>query len=44
MQDIDGMDMLGYLKLRAWKANREHQTAEPRRCFIDEAWPGLRPT
>jgi len=43
MQDIDGMDMLGYLKVRAWKAGREKAKKAPVRKFIDEAWPTLRP-
>ena len=25
MADIDGMDMLGYLKVRAWKAKRDQE-------------------
>lgn len=43
MQDIDGMDMLGYLKMRAWKAGREKKKAEPKRKFIDEVWTDLKP-
>jgi len=43
MQDIDGMDMLGYLQVRAWKANHEKKQKEPKRRFIDEAWPNLKP-
>ncbi len=41
MSDIDGMDMLGYLKVRAWKAAREKKKAAPQRRFIDEVWPQL---
>ena len=43
MHEIDGMDMLGYLRIRAWKASREKTKREPVRRFIDEAWPSLRP-
>ena len=43
MQDIDSMDMPGYLKIRAWHANREKKQKEPQRRFIDEAWPNLKP-
>ena len=32
MADIDGMDMLGYLKVRAWKAK-----------YIDEVWGNMKP-
>ena len=40
--EIDEMDMLGFLRLRAWDA-REHEKKKPRQCFIDEVWPGLKP-
>lgn len=43
MQEIDQMDMLGFLKLRAWNANREKQKKQPRRTTIDAVWPGLKP-
>ena len=29
MAEIDGMDMLGYLKVRAWKAKREQEKKAP---------------
>jgi len=38
MRDIDEMDMLGFLKLRAWDVQQEHKKKEPRRTFIDEVW------
>ena len=44
MQDIDGMDMLGYLKIRAWKVGREKKKAMPQRRFIDEVWGNMTPT
>ena len=43
MTEIDQMDMLGFLKLRAWNANREKKKKEPRRAFIDEVWSNLKP-
>ncbi len=43
MQEIDQMDMLGFLKVRAWNSNKEHKKTEPKPCYIDEVWPGLKP-
>ena len=43
MQEIDGMDMLGFLHIRAWNAKRERKKKEPRRAYIDEVWPKLKP-
>ena len=43
MKDIDEMDMVGYIKLRAWNANREKDKNMPRPNTIDNVWPGLRP-
>ena len=43
MAEIDQMDMLGFLKLRAWNARREKTKKEPRRKFIDEVWTELTP-
>lgn len=43
MKEIDSMDMLGFLRLRAWKARREKKKNEPRRTTIDNVWPGLSP-
>ncbi len=43
MHEIDQMDMLGFLKVRAWDAQREQQRLEPKNTFIDEVWPGLTP-
>ena len=36
-------DMLGFLRLRAWDAQREHEKKKPRQRFIDEVWPGMKP-
>lgn len=38
MGEIDGMDIAGYLKVRAWEARREKKKKEPRRVYIDEVW------
>ena len=43
MQEIDQMDMLGFLKVRAWKAKRAEEQAAPKARYIDEVWPGLKP-
>lgn len=40
MNEIDEMDMIGYMKVRLWKAKRE---AAPKRAYIDQVWPGLKP-
>ena len=37
------MDMLGFLRLRAWDAQREQEKKKPRQRFIDEVWPGVKP-
>ncbi len=43
MKEIDEMDMLGFLGLRAWNATREKAKKAPRQAFIDEVWSGLAP-
>ena len=43
MADIDGMDMLGYLKVRAWKAKREQEKKAPVHRYIDEVWGNMKP-
>ena len=43
MTEIDQMDMLGFLHIRAWNANRTKAKKEPKSAFIDEVWPGLSP-
>ncbi len=35
MNDIDTMDILGFLHLRAWAAARENA---PKKRFIDQIW------
>ena len=39
MSEIDSMDMLGFLGVRAWNARKEKKKKEPRRAFIDEGQP-----
>ena len=41
MHEIDSMDMLGFLKVRAWDARREYDRtqAASKKEFIDEIWP-----
>ena len=41
MNEIDSMDMLGFLRVRAWDARREYDKTHtvPRKVFIDEVWP-----
>ena len=43
MQEIDQMDMLGFLQVRAWTSNRAKEPAAPKARYIDEVWPGLKP-
>ena len=43
MRDIDDMDMLGYLKVRAWKAKHEREKKQPVRRYIDEVWGNMKP-
>jgi len=43
MQEIDQMDMLGFLKVRAWNSNRAKEMTAPKARYIDEVWPGLKP-
>ncbi len=43
MSDIDGMDMLGYLRVKAWRAKHKQKEKEPKQSTIDQVWPGLKP-
>ena len=43
MKEIDEMDMLGFLQIRAWSARHKHLTEVPKETFIDTVWPGLKP-
>lgn len=43
MDEIDRMDMTGFLRIRAWNAQREKKKLEPKIRYIDEVWPDLKP-
>ena len=43
MREIDEMDMLGFLRIRAWKARQDQARHEPVPRYIDEVWPNLKP-
>ena len=43
MDEIDHMDMPGFFRVRAWKANHERERKAPRPRYIDEAWPNMKP-
>ena len=43
MQEIDGMDMLGFLQIRAWDARKEEKGKRPKPAYIDEVWPKQKP-
>jgi len=43
MQEIDEMDMLGFLQIRAWNAKEEQKKKEPKPAYIDEVWAQLKP-
>ncbi len=43
MKEIDEMDILGFLQVRAWNAKKNHRKKEPPPGFIDNVWPGLKP-
>ena len=38
MSEIDGMDMLGFLRVRAWSARKEKEKKQPRHAYIDQVW------
>lgn len=41
-EDIDRMDFLGFLRVRAWKLKREKAKTAPRKAYIDQVWPDLK--
>ena len=43
MREIDEMDMLGFLRIRAWNARKKRKKKESAQSFIDKVWPGLKP-
>lgn len=42
MPDIDGMDMLGFLRIRAWNAQQAAKKKQPRQAYIDQVWPSMK--
>ena len=43
MRDIDEMDMLGFLRVRAWDVRQEKNKNTPRPAYIDQVWMSLKP-
>ena len=43
MSEIDSMDMLGFLRVRAWSARKEKKKKQPRHVYIDQVWQSLKP-
>ena len=43
MREIDGMDFIGFLRIRAWEAKQKKEKKKPRRKYIDEVWKSLKP-
>ena len=43
MREIDEMDLLGFLHIRAWNAKNKQEKQKPRRATIDTVWPRLKP-
>ena len=43
MREIDEMDILGFLRVRAWNAGKKAEKKKPQRSTIDKVWPELRP-
>lgn len=43
MDEIDRMDLPGFLRIRAWNARREQIKKASKPRYIDEVWPGLKP-
>ena len=39
MDDIDRMDMPGFLRIRAWALKKEKAPPKPMRRYIDQIWP-----
>lgn len=44
MTELDSMDMLGFLRIRAWDAQREHEKKKPKPAYIDQVWASMKPT
>jgi len=39
MDEIDRMDMPGFLRIRAWALKREKAESAPKPAFIEDVWP-----
>lgn len=37
MQDIDNMDMIGFIRIRAWNA-RKKKSPKTKKAYIDQVW------
>ena len=42
MSDIDEMDMVGFLSIRAWEARHKARKKQPKAAYIDQVWPNLK--
>ena len=42
MDEIDRMDMPGFLSVRAWQARPNKKKSEPKPGFIDTVWPRVK--
>lgn len=43
MAEIDQTDLLGFLRIRAWNANRKKAASAPKPSYIDTVWPSVKP-
>lgn len=41
MNEIDQMDMLGFLRVRAWDARQDVKKKQPKPAYIDQVWPNM---
>ena len=44
MNEIDSMDMLVFLRIRAWNARNDQRKNQPQRRCIDEVWSNMKPS
>lgn len=42
MSEIDNMDMVGFLRIRAWDARQTAIREQPKPAYIDQVWPNLK--
>lgn len=42
MNEIDRMDMLGFLRIRAWDARQTVKKEQPKPAYIDQVWPRIK--